>query len=565
MSEDSLSEIQAPVPPLIIEEVIHTEQAQVNEDVAGASGINALGNISSRILGLGREIALTYFFGATASVDAFGTATIIPKAIYDLLIGGHINGALVPVLSDIYAKEGRQALWRIVSILMSLAVTLLAILIILIELFSPQLVGLVSGGASPQTQLLSTQLLRLTSPALLFLGLFAIFSGTLYTLQDFKWPAFAGVVFNGTIVVMTLIFTPLFPQLLAFLNSIGIPLNPDTDPIIVVAIGWLLGSAAQMAFQFPGMRGSNVRWTFNWRHPALKTIAALYTPVMFTMILDSLIIRPVSYNLASQVGEGSIGYMNWATTLLQFPQGLVATAVSIAILPTLSIQAAYFIKDGNHRPFKDTLGFGLRLVMVLIIPAGIGLFVLAEPIITLLFEHGAFTQASTLITRDALRLYLIGLPFAAIDLMLVYAFYAQKDTKTPAIIGVISLVIYLIVATQLLDTYGLYSLMIADSVKHISHALLSAFVLHKRIGGYGQQNFLRTFAKTTLSALIMGLTVYVLSPPIITLIGGGNIFREGLIVLITGTICVLIYFGLAYLFKLEEIRWLMTLVKARLT
>ena len=123
--------------------------------------------------------------------------------------------------------------------------------------------------------------------------------------------------------------------------------------------------------------------------------------------------------------------MNWATTLIQFPQGLVATAISIAILPTIARQSAQ-MTEAARRAFKDTLGLGLRLTISLILPAATGLFLLAVPIIGLLFEHGAFVAADTEITANALRVYLIGLPFAAIDLLLVYAFYARKDTLTPA-------------------------------------------------------------------------------------------------------------------------------------
>src|SRR5690606_26980429 len=118
-----------------------------------------------------------------------------------------------------------------------------------------------------------------------------------------------------------------------------------------------------------------------------------------------------------------------------------------------------------------------------IIPAAIGLFTMAVPIIDLLFEHGAFMPVDTAVTALALRLYLIGLPFAALDLLLVYAFYARQDTKTPALIGLISLIIYMIVALMLMPTTGLFSLMIADSVKHIVHATLSALILSRKLGG----------------------------------------------------------------------------------
>ncbi|HRF96654.1 MAG TPA: lipid II flippase MurJ, partial [Aggregatilineales bacterium] len=281
----------------------------------------------------------------------------------------------------------------------------------------------------------------ITSPALIFMAIFAIISAALYALHVFSYPAFATTIFNACIVVIALVFTP--PPALTMQWTDGTPhwvmSRPDYG-ITAVAVGWLIGALAQMLLQAPGLFGNQARYRFNFRHPALKKIGWLYLPVMFSLIMDTLVIRPFSYNLASRTGDSSINYMELATTLMQFPQGLVATAISIAILPTLSRQAALIVDkknfaDDNNRAFVNTLGLGLRLTFSLIIPACIGLFVLGTPIIALLFEHGAFTPADTHMTSLVLHVYLAGLPFAAVDLLLVYAFYARQDTLTPAIIG----------------------------------------------------------------------------------------------------------------------------------
>ena len=428
------------------------EQERTNARLAGASGILALGNICSRLLGLVREMVITYLFGASGAVDALQVAIIVPKAIYDLLIGGHINGAFVPVLSDVISRSGRAELWRVVSALISLVIAILALLVLLLELFAPQIVPLVAPGADIGTQVLAVDLLRLTAPALIFMSLFAVFSGTLFALRSFTLPAFAGLVFNSCIVLVTLALAPslaLFPRLDG--GSIVFPFvvaRPSAG-IIAVAFGWLLGAIAQMLLQMPGLRLSRLRPSLNWRHPALTSIGFLYLPVMLSLVIDTLIIRPFSYNLASRTIEGGIAIMNWATTLVQFPQGLVATAISVAILPTLARQSAE-TTEAAQRAFKDTFGLGMRLATTLILPATTGLFVLAGPIIALLFENGAFLAADTEITTLALRLYLIGLPFAALDLLLVYAFYARKDTLTPALVGIVSLVCYLAVALLLI-------------------------------------------------------------------------------------------------------------------
>ena len=184
------------------------EQERTNANVAGATGVLALGNIFSRVLGLMRETVLTFLFGASGAVDAFQVAIIVPRAIYDLLIGGHINGAIVPVLSEIITLRGKDELWRVVSVLLSMVTVVLALLVLLIELFAPQIVLAVASSADPTTLRLATDMLRLTAPALIFMSLFAVFSGTLYALRSFTLPAFAGVVFNACTVLVTLALVP---------------------------------------------------------------------------------------------------------------------------------------------------------------------------------------------------------------------------------------------------------------------------------------------------------------------------------------------------------------------
>jgi putative peptidoglycan lipid II flippase len=276
------------------------------------------------------------------------------------------------------------------------------------------------------------------------------------------------------------------------------------------------------------------------------------------------VIRVFSYRLASQTGiEGGLQYMSLATTLIQFPQGLVATAISIAVLPTLAAQAA-LLKDEGLQAYKDTLGLGLRLAITLIIPAALGLFVLAHPITQLLFEGGEFLAADTVMTVHALRLYLVGLPFAAVDLLLVYAFYARKDTLTPALIGVFSHTVYIVTVLLLFNRFNLFSLMIADSVKHIIHATISSVLLWRRLEGFGEQRLLSTTFKTAIAAGAMGLVGWQLLPVLYSTIGTGNTLHQALLVLIATTISGVVFFVLAIILRLEELYWLAGLIRKKL-
>jgi putative peptidoglycan lipid II flippase len=533
--------------------------------VARATGVIALGNIASRVLGLGREMLLTNLFGASLAVDAFNIAIIVPKTLYDLLIGGHVNSAIVPVLSEYAMQKDRTGLWRLVNLLLGMLVVILALLVLILELLAPQVIQLVSGtppliehllSASLlpvqaqqftvlyRTQAIAVTLLRITTPALLFMSLFAVLSGLLYALRRFTLPAFAGAAFNGSIVLVTLIAAP-------------------TLGIAAMALGWLVGALVQMVMQMAGLREAHLRLRLKGllSEPGVRRIALLYLPVMFSLVVDTLVIRLVSYRLAAQVGEASITYMNLATTLMQFPHGLVATAISVAILPTLSRQAVLLSTKGVD-VYKNTLGRGLRLAIMLILPATIGIFVLASPLIDLLFEHGLFTTTDTAVTALALRLYLLGLPFATIDLLLVFAFYSQQDTLTPAIIGIISLSAYLAVALGLMPIYGLFSLMIADSIKHLLHTSIAGWLLSKRIGGFRHQRLPLTTLKTLIVSLVMGVVASFSLAQLLTILPQNIIGEAGLVIIPAG-VGVVVFAGMAALFRIEELYWLLGLIKQR--
>ncbi|HEX3052898.1 MAG TPA: murein biosynthesis integral membrane protein MurJ [Aggregatilineaceae bacterium] len=523
-----------------ISEPLSNEIQEPSAGMLRATSVLALGNVASRVIGLLREMILSALFGAGAAVDAFNLAIIVPRGLYDLLIGGHVNSALIPVLSEYAAHEDRRDLWDLVNALLGLVVVALAVLILVIEIFAPQIIGIVaSDEATAQVVDKATHLLRVTAPALMFLSLFAVLSGVLYALRRFTWPAFASTVFNGMIVLVTL----------AFHKQIG---------ITAAAVGWLVGAAVQLVLQAPGLRDARLRIKLRgaWSHPGVRTIGVLYVPVMASLALDVLINRPFSYNLASSTGEGSISYMNWATTLLQFPQGLVAIAISVAILPTLSRQAGL-------QPFKDTLGQGLRLSIVLIIPATVGLFVLAHPVVSLLFEHGEFNSTDTAFTALALRLYLLGLPFAAVDLLLIFAFYARQNTLIPALVGLLSLVAYMVVAVVLLPWYSFFALMVADSVKFVIHTGVSAWLLYRTLKGYGNQRLISTTVRAALAATGMGVLIAVLAAGLDHVLPEGFIY-EAAIVGTTGSLGLISYSVLATRLGLSEWQWMLKMLRQKI-
>jgi putative peptidoglycan lipid II flippase len=516
-------------------------------EIAGAATVIALGNIASRVLGLVRETVIADLFGATGLVSAFDVAGRVPRMLFDLLIDGLVSSALVPVFSDL-AERDRAELWRVASIMLSLATVVMSLGALLLELFAPQVAWLMASGFDADLLKRTTQLMRITTPAVVFLSLAGITTGLLYALKRFTLPAFTAAVFNASIVGVALILS----------GVLGWGVES-------LALGLLVGSATQVALQLPGLRGARLRFSLDWHHPELRRIARLYAPVVLGLVISQIQII-IDRNLASRTGEQSIAWMRYATTLVQFPLGLVSVAVSMAILPTLS-RLAGPTSNGDERTnqFMDTLASGLKMVLVLILPAVVGLFALSGPVVGLVFEHGDFTPLDTGQTALALRLYLLGTTFAAIDLPLIYAFYARKNTLTPALTGVAGVGLYLAAALTptLFRPFRMTDLVLANSVQWTGHALIMLWLVN-RWGTWRGRGLVRTALKALSASLVMGGVVFAASQRLATYFPTKNLSHELVVVGGAGIVGLATYVGLVVLLRVEETRMLVTLIQKRL-
>lgn len=541
------AEIIAPPPPT-------DDSLKMESGLVQAAAVLAAGNIASRVLGMVREMTKANLFGASGLLSAFEIAAYVPTTLFDLIVGGMVNSSLVPVFSEYAAQERRAELWAAVSTFLSVATVALLILVIAVEIFAPQVAWLLGAYNLEDSNLTRTSiaLTRLTTPAVLFLSLSSILTGALYALKRFTLPAFTAAVFNGTIVVVAL-------------------LRPEH--IDSLAYGLLLGSVLQVALQLPALRGARLRWNLNWRHPVINRILRLYMPIVAGLVVnqagifvginlatraDRASLTPLGLNFVAETGDASLTYMRYATTLYQFPLGLVVTALSIAILPTLSQQAL-----GALPRFKNTLGQGIRLVLALVLPATVGLFSLAVPIVALLFEHGQFTSQDTEITAWVLRLFLFGLPFAAVDQMLIFASYARKDTLRPALAGVASIVVYVVVAVILLPPLGLFSLMIADAVKHVAHTILMLGVIQRQIGGLGGQAIPLAALKSLLGALLAGAAAFGAAQLVAAQLPGTGTLAHLVVVGAGGLAGVAVFLVAAWTLRIQELRSLRDLLRRR--
>jgi putative peptidoglycan lipid II flippase len=509
------------------------------QQIARAAVIVALGNVSSRVLGLVRETVISHLFGATGMVSAFRVASIVPTMVYDLLIGGMISAALVPVFTDYTAPSKRDELWRLAAALFSLVAIVFSVIVLLLEWAAPAVSWMLGGGFDVQLLAQTTVLTRLAVPSVLFLGLSGAATGLLYADKRFIYPAFGASVFNLGIILGALFLG----------NRFG---------VASLSIGVLLGSILQVAIQLPGLRELRLSFRVDLTHPGLRRMGKLYLPVALGLVVSQLGIA-IDRNLASRTGDQSIAWMQNATTLIQFPLGLVAVAISTAILPSLSRLASSAELDR----FRRTLGMGLRIVMLLIVPASVGLFVLATPIIALVFEHGAFQPYDTIRTSQALRVYLLGLPFAALDQPLIFAFYSRKDTKTPVLVGILGVVIYVVAALLLIEPLGMLGLVLANSIQLTSHALVMLYLAHRRFDALREQDLGKTALKVVLASVVIGAVVWVGMPELTRFAALSSVWGELLVVAGGAAIGVVTYGVMVWLLRVEDLTTLKELVSAR--
>jgi putative peptidoglycan lipid II flippase len=417
----------------------------------------------------------------------------------------------------------------VASAVLSLIAILMAVLVLVVELFADPLARILSDFADPQLQTVLATCLRVIAPAVLLFGLTGGLAGLVYALRRFSITALSGAVFNLGIVLLT-------------------PLLAWRLGIYVLPLGIVAGSLAQLLINRHGLRDLRFRFSIAWRHPAVRRIGVLYAPIALGLVITQFQII-MDGRWASAAGEQSVSWMSYATTLIQLPLGLVPVAVSLAALPSLSLFAA----ERDWEGFRGVFGRGLRLVVVLLAPATIGLWVLAEPIIRLLFQHGSFSPADTVMTARALRFYLFGLPFAGVDFLLNYTYYARQNTRTPAAVGVISIGFYFVTALLLKDgPLGFLGLVLADSVKQAAHATIMAVLLVRGVGRLHQQRVWRTFGLSALAAILMGAVIFGLVKLIEALVGGG-LLGELLTVGLAGGVGGMAYLAALRLLRVNEV------------
>src|SRR5437016_4519154 len=361
---------------------------------ARAAGVVGLAVLCSRVLGLAREQIFAALFGGGRVMDAFTIAFRIPNLLRDLFAEGALSTAFVTVFSRTAALQDTAAAWRLADKVATLTAVSLSAITVTGIATAPWLVAALAPGFDPGKAALTVTLTRIMYPFILLVSLAALVMGMLNARNVFGMPAMASSFFNlGSIIG-------------------GVALGWWFDPhfgarsLIGLSIGTLVGGLWQLTAQFPSLRrvGYRYRADFHWRDQGVRTVLGLMGPAVIAASAVQMNVL-VNSGFAARLGDGPVSWLNIAFRLMQLPLGIFGVAVATVTLPLVSRSAAL----GNKTEFRGALAHAMRLVMLLTIPSAVGLIILAEPIIGLIYQHGRFTSAATIQTAEALRFYAIGL------------------------------------------------------------------------------------------------------------------------------------------------------------
>ena len=385
-----------------------------------AAGVVGLAVLCSRVLGLAREQIFAALFGGGRVMDAFTIAFRIPNLLRDLFAEGALSTAFVTVFSRTAALQDTAAAWRLADKVATLTAVSLSAITVTGIATAPWLVAALAPGFDPGKAALTVTLTRIMYPFILLVSLAALVMGMLNARNVFGMPAMASSFFNlGSIVSGVLL---------------GYWLDPHfgARAILGLAIGTLVGGTLQLVVQLPALRraGHSFHPDFHWRDPGVRSILRLMGPSVIAASTTQLNVL-VNSVFASQLGDGPTFWLTVAFRLMQLPLGIFGVALGTVALPLLARMAA----TGNTEAFRSELARGMRLTFLMTIPSSIGLMVLAEPIISVLYQHGRFGAHETAESAAALRLYAIGLCGYAALKVLVNAFYALERRRTPMLVS----------------------------------------------------------------------------------------------------------------------------------
>lgn len=499
----------------------------------------------SRLLGLVREMVIANQFGAGGLVSAYGVAFNLPDLLYFLLSSGALSSAFIPVFTEYWTKGEKDEAWKIFSVIGTLIFIVLACLILLFEIFTPQLVPLVAPGfAREHRNLLEITILltRIVLPAQLFFFIGGLIIGTLYSRQHFLAPALGPIIYNICIISGGVFFaSKLGISSLTWGALVGAFLGNFVLQIIVVR---------KLGVQF--------RPSLNLRHPGVKKVGKLALPVLLGLSLPYV---NVIFNrwFATFLEEGAVAALSYANRLMQMPLGVFAQASAVALFPTLAEQAA----RKEIAQLRSSVNFGLRGILLLTVPSSILMIVLATPIVRMLFQHGQFTSADAPYVGYALAMYAIGIAAWSGQAIITRGFYALQDTVVPVVVGTIMTIIFIPMNWLFMKPFGHGGLALATSVAAILNMVVLLELLRRRLNGINGGLILRSFIKVCISSAVAGAVAWVVFKNVGSAINTNTPSGALIGVLASTTLAVVAYIAMIALLKVDEAAEVWRLISQR--
>lgn len=487
----------------------------------------------SRIIGFIRDMLMARIFGATHITDAFNVAFKLPNLLRRIFAEGAFSQAFVPILAEYKeTKTISETNLFIQHILGALAFCLLFI-VVLGMVFTNAIIIFTAPGfiKDQETFILTTELLRITLPYILFISLASLLGSILNTWKNFVIPAFTPTILNLSFIIFALFFRKYF--------------HPS-----IKAMAWavFIGGILQLGFQIPYVLklGINLKPILNFKNVAVIRVLKLMLPAIFAMSIAqiSLLINTI---FASYLPNGSISWMYYADRLMEFPTGVLGVALGTILLPNLSKYAS--IKDNNN--FSNTLDWGIRLCFILALPATVGIAILAKPITMCLFMYGKFSIYDVDMTAKALTAYSFGLLALIMIKVFTPGFYANQDIKTPVKIALGVLLITQILNYLLIGNFKHVGLAFSISIGACINALLLIMILIKRKLYIPKPYFMLFLFKVVMAVIIMALAI-IFAKEIIPVINfSGIIWQRISSLIIILIIAIKVYFIALYLFGLR--------------
>ncbi|MEN3338524.1 MAG: putative peptidoglycan lipid flippase, partial [Acidobacteriota bacterium] len=465
--------------------------------LARSAGLIGVATMASRILGVGREMVLAALFGAAggAEMDAFNVAFRVPNLLRDLFAEGAMTAAFIPAFTRTLARDGRDAAWRLGNLVINALLVVTGILVIAGIILARPITTMIAPrfADTPGKLELTTMLTRLMLPFLTTVAASVAMMGMLNSVRRFFVPALSPAMFNVATIACAVGLAPLMPR-------IGLP------PIVGVAIGTLVGGLGQALLQWPTLRAEGFRYrpVLDFTDPALREVLRLMGPGTLGLAAVQINVFVNTY-LATGQPQGAVSWLSYAFRLMYLPIGLFGVSIATAALPEIARHAA---RD-DLPAVRETISRGLRMMLMLNVPATVGLMVLARPIVALLLQRGRFTAFDTAATAAALVWYAPGLLAYSVVKIASPTFYSLRDSRTPVLVSVASVLANLMINLALVGMFGFRGLAAGTALAATFNAGSLLWLLRRRLSGIDETRIGVTLVKILAASVMMGIVAHV--------------------------------------------------------